>query len=82
MATLEHLKDCKVNPKRTNVGHGVWRSIEINPKGKVHSQIVVEEKGCDESLEDQRTENMCKNLMKTRGIVKSTSFTVSFYSTH
>ena len=47
---LEHLKDSKVNPKRVNVGDGVWRSIEMNPKGKVYSQIVVEEK--DESLED------------------------------
>ena len=41
---MEHLKDFKVNPKRANVGDGVWRSIEVNPKGKVYSQIGIGEK--------------------------------------
>ena len=42
---LEHLEDSKVNPKRANVGDGVWRSIELNPENgtKVQSQVVVGE---------------------------------------
>merc|ERR1712083_385785 len=43
LEVLEHLKDSKVNPKRANVGDGVWRSIELNPKGKVCSQVGIEE---------------------------------------
>jgi hypothetical protein len=46
---LEHLKDPKVNPNRANVGDGVWRSIEMNPKGKVYSQVFVEEENTNEN---------------------------------
>jgi hypothetical protein len=39
LEVLEHLKDSKVNPKRVNVGDGMWKSIDVNPKGKVYSQV-------------------------------------------
>merc|ERR1712232_992437 len=41
---LEKLTNAKVNKKRRNVGFGVWRSIDTDPRdaGNVYSQLYVE----------------------------------------